>query len=108
MKKQKKETNNLVGGKMLLDKDKEEKAITKEAADKQNALDKKRKQAKKNGKAEEKPKSYVNIMKNFIENGATDDEIMKAFTALYHHTGQDDPTFVARRVKIYKRIAQQK
>lgn len=51
---------------------------------------------------EERPKSYLEIMADFINNGASDEEITKAFTALYRHTGQYSPKFVEKRIKIYK------
>ncbi|MCX5831999.1 MAG: hypothetical protein NT140_08950 [Deltaproteobacteria bacterium] len=53
----------------------------------------------------EKAKSALNVMKELLENKATDKNIESVFTKIYTAKGKD-ADFTAKRIAIYKKIAE--
>lgn len=56
-------------------------------------------------KTAEKKVSKINIMKKLLKAKTSEKEILKTFTKIYAGEGKKDKEYVARRIKIYRRIA---
>ena len=91
--------------------EKNTKPVTAKASTKKEVKDTKLKKRDKS-KTEAKPKekkekqlSNINLMKQLLKDKLSDEEIVKTFTKRYKEKGVTDKDFIAKRIKIYKKIA---